>query len=73
MTGVSYDIKKDDRDGSDGKGKIDWHALTNIFLLDYEVGITLQSVVDSFNVNTNKWWSWYVHNNMQHISMHIRM
>ena len=37
---------------------VSWHALTNVKIVDFELGVSLDSVVNCFNMNTNKWMLW---------------
>lgn len=53
MTGISYG-------GMDQEGRVDWHALANVHIVDFETCITLEGVIQSFNLNTNKWVARYV-------------
>ncbi len=53
LTGLSYDGK-----GKDGKVK--WNGLRNIKMRRFEFGHSFQSVIESFNLNTNQWAARYV-------------
>ncbi|XP_064385418.1 lysophospholipid acyltransferase 5-like isoform X1 [Halichondria panicea] len=46
--------------GVDKSGSVDWYGLSNIHLLKAETSITLHGIVESFNINTNKWIALYV-------------
>jgi lysophospholipid acyltransferase 5 len=46
--------------GYDEKGKPRWDAVANVRPYQLETGTTLQSMVDSFNINTNDWVKRYV-------------
>ena len=58
ITGISYEHKKSDHEA--GEGSVGWHALTNVNVIDFETSIHLEAMVESFNLNTNRWMSWYV-------------
>ncbi|CAI8007646.1 Lysophospholipid acyltransferase 5 [Geodia barretti] len=58
VTGISYN-------GETKEGEADWSGLTNIKLFDFETCITLQGVVDSFNINTNSWMALYVYKRLK--------
>lgn len=53
LTGISYG-------GEDQQGRVEWHALANVHIIKFETSITLEGVINSFNLNTNKWVAWYV-------------
>lgn len=53
MSGLTYNGKTE-------SGEARWDALKNCKLTIHETAITLQGVIDSFNVNTNLWMSRYV-------------
>jgi len=44
--------------GSVGMEDVSWHALTNVKIVDFELGMSLDGVIESFNMNTNKWVLW---------------
>ncbi|XP_032242937.1 lysophospholipid acyltransferase 5 [Nematostella vectensis] len=48
ISGLGYNGKTED-------GKLQWDGLRNMKLSIYEVSYTYQHIVDSFNINTNKW------------------
>ncbi|KAL5491535.1 hypothetical protein EMCRGX_G016837 [Ephydatia muelleri] len=52
ITGISYVPKED--------GTIDWNGLANIHIIRNELCITLQDVIEAFNINTNQWFFLYV-------------
>jgi lysophospholipid acyltransferase 5 len=58
VSGITYG-------GVDKDGCVDWTALTNIKLINFETGITLQGMVDSFNINTNQWMAMYVYKRLK--------
>ncbi|XP_028394037.1 lysophospholipid acyltransferase 5-like [Dendronephthya gigantea] len=53
MSGLTYN-------GRTELGEARWDALKNCKITIYETTITLQGVIDSFNVNTNMWMSRYL-------------
>eukprot|EP00667_Euglena_gracilis_P008376 EG_transcript_8485 len=53
LTGLSYN-------GVDSDGEPRWDGVTNIYLLGYETATRLQTIVETFNVNTNMWMKVYV-------------
>lgn len=52
VTGITYVAKKD--------GTVDWNGLANIHIIQSELCVTLQGLIESFNVNTNQWFFLYV-------------
>jgi hypothetical protein len=51
MTGISYG-------GVDREGRVDWQALANVHIIKFETCLTLEGVINSFNLNTNRWVAW---------------
>lgn len=50
ITGISYNRQEG--------GGVDWRALDNIHIIKFETCVTLEDVIGSFNLNTNKWVAW---------------
>lgn len=58
VTGITYD-------GVDESGEANWYGLANVHLIKHETGLTLQAVIDTFNLNTNQWVAWYAYSRLK--------
>jgi len=53
LSGLAYN-------GRDRRGVVLWDAVRNMRMVKFELGCTFQSVIESFNYNTNLWAAKYV-------------
>lgn len=53
LTGLSYN-------GKDENGNELWDGCTNVRIWDYETSLSGQDIINSFNIQTNKWMGKYV-------------